>query len=256
MNSETRKKHERNIYDKQQNVDRPSWDSIWDQELYQLMFDSSYRKYFDQCANQFLLDKCVLILGASLKDVQMIRPYTSNIVALNISERELSSIRNGYPEIETIHADAETFEHSRCYDAIFCRAILHHLHPFETVITRFPSLLCSDGVLFVASEPGYYNPFAMFARKFAPTSEHTPGEKPFVFSQFNRILANHFHAICTHYFFLFSMIWPYLAKKFPALKGMFRVMLQANLFCEKIIVKLRIFNNLFWVIMGVYRKKS
>jgi hypothetical protein len=88
-----------------------------------------------------------------------------------------------------------------------------------------------------------------------PSQIHTPGERAFVFTKFDRLLRARFEVLEAKYYFLSSMIWPFLARRLPRARPLWRTLLTANLYAERGMRKLRVFNNLFWVIMGVYKNR-
>ena len=254
MDANQRKAFEKDIYDQKINQERPSYSSYWDQELFRLM----YAYEFDgdlQRINDRVHGKKTLVLGASLKDVEKVNEWTDDITALNISQLEIDTIKVTFPTIKSIVADAESLgDYGEKFEVIYCHSILHHLHPFAKVIETLSHLLSPGGFLFISCEPGLWNPFAVMARRFAPSSEHTPGEKPFVFSDYNRKLQKYFHVRFCNYYFVFSMLIPFLAKRAAFFKPPLKAMLPLILWLENMIRRMGFFNNFYWITMGLYQR--
>ena len=256
MDDATRKQHERRIYDRKENLDRPPFHSFWDQELYRRMFAYQHDCDLDRLGRRHLPGARVLVLGASPGDVSFVNRYTDRIVALNISRREIERIRQAFPDIEAVVADAEESLGDQRFDAVYCHSILHHLHPLASVLDRLHQALVPGGLLFVGAEPGLLNPPAALARKLAPSQSHTPGERPFIFSRFHRDMSRRFEMLETRYYFLTSMVWPFLARKQPWSRKLCGSLMTANLAVERALKAARIFDNLFWILVGAYRRRS
>jgi SAM-dependent methyltransferase len=256
MDERTRKQHEREIYDLVANLDRPAYNSYWDAELYARMFAYEFSRDLDRLGRVYLSSRNVLVIGATVANILAVGQFTDRITAINISEREIAPIREKYPKIETIIGDVESLEIDQRFDAIYCKSVLHHLHPIDQVIGRLQYCLGPGGILFIACEPGLLNPLAAAARAWMPSQSHTPGERPFVFSAFDRLLRARFASVEVKYYFLCSMIWPFLARRLPSARPLWRALLSANLLAEQGLRKLRIFNNLFWIMTGVYKSKQ
>ena len=256
MRDEERKRHERDIYDRRVNMERPQYHTYWDQALYQAMHAHEYDDEFERLGERYLSGRKVLILGAGRGDVELGLRFTENVHALNISARVVEELRRLFPDVHSVQGDAERLMVDERYDVVLCRAILHHLHPIENVIERIHGVLRPGGILFVVAEPGLLNPFAAFARRFAPSQQHTPGEKPFVFSKLNRILARHFEPEHVNYHFVLSMLLPYAARKLPMLRRLGAAMLRPTLQLEALLRRVPPARDLYWVITGVYRARE
>lgn len=110
--------------------------------------------------------------------------------------------------------------------------------------------------MLVAMEPGLYNPFAAFGRRFTPSQSHTPGERPLVFSRFRRLAQRHFEVVYENHHFLWSMLLPILARRAPALEPALGAMLGPSLSVERVLRRLPRAADLYWVMTGVYRLRS
>ncbi len=256
MDDGPRKQQEREIYNLAANLDRPAYSSYWDADLYATMHAYEFHRDINRLGRQYLNGRNVFVIGASVNDVSTVERFTNSISAINISEREVERLKREYPHVKSIVGDVETFETDERFDAIYCKSILHHLHPIEQVIKRLQSFLAPGGILFIACEPGLLNPLAAAARAWMPSQIHTPGERPFVFTRFDRLLRARFEVLEVKYYFLSSMIWPFLARRLPRARPFWHALLTVNLFAEQGMRKLRVFNNLFWVMTGVYRTKN
>ncbi len=256
MDDTVRKQHERRIYDHEENLDRPPLSSYWDQQLYRRMFAYQLDRDVDRMGRRYLGGAKVLVLGASHADVSFVNRYTDRMVALNISRRAIEEIRQAFPDIETRVADAEEALGDERFDAVYCHSILHHLHPLDAVLDRLHQALVPGGRLFVGAEPGLLNPPAALARRLAPSQSHTPGERPFVFTRFHRDLSRRFEPLERRCYFLTSMIWPFLARKQPWSRRLCGGLMTANLAVERALQAVRIFDDLFWILAGVYRRRD
>jgi SAM-dependent methyltransferase len=256
MDDATRKAHERRIYNLEENLDRPAYDDYWDRELYRRMLAYELDRDLDALARRFLADRRVLVLGAGLHDVALVRRYTEAVAAVNISEREVEEIAASFPEVDAFVGDAESLAPAEPYDAVYCHSVLHHLHPLEAVVDSIHGALVEGGTLLVGAEPGLLNPFAAAARALIPSQSHTPGERPFVYGAFHRALRPRFEIAEVSYYFLTSMVWPYLARRLPAARGLWSGLMSANLAVERGLRHLRLFNGLYWMIAGAYRRRD
>lgn len=254
--AEERKLAEKATYNRQANLHRPAYGSYWDRELYDRMFAGEYDADLKRLAQQFLPGKRVLILGAGISEVRLVREYTPRIDALNISEKAVTDLQQAFPEVHAFVADAESFRASDVYDVVYCHSVLHHLQPFEQVAENLASCLAPGGVLLVAAEPGLYNPFAALARRFAPSQSHTPGERPFHFSAYSRTLAKHFEPVFENHYFLAAMLLPFAARKVALLKPVFGAAISPLLTVERWLRSLPGARNLYWITCGVYRRRA
>lgn len=251
-----RKQLERRIYNRQENLERPAYGDYWDPELYRRMFGYELEPDVDRLGRRYLTGKEILVLGAGVSDVTNALRYSDQVTAINISEREIERLRGTFPRVEARVEDAEELGADRRYQAIYCHSILHHLHPFEEIVERLHAALRPAGVLFVASEPGLLNPLAAAARAWTPSREHTPGERPFIFSSYHAILKRHFEIVAARRYLLTSMLWPYLARRLPRSRGLWRGLLAANMRLERGLRAARLFDAFFWIVAGVYRRRE
>lgn len=250
----SRKQIERETYDRKRNLERPSFGSFWDPELWQAMHASRFDKDVFEMAKAHLAGRRTLILGAGPHEVEVVSKHTDNFVANNISEKALADLKERFGPIETMLADAEQLSTEETFDVVYCKSVLHHLHPIEDVVRNIARLLNPGGVLLVGMEPGLYNPFAALARTITPSQSHTPGERPFVFSRFNRVLQDAgFEELETHYYFLASMLLPFAARKVPALRPLCAKLLEPCLSVEDALQRIPGSTDLYWVVSGAYR---
>lgn len=254
MDEQIRKDLERATYNRTRNQERPAFGSFWSPRLYEAMMGSEFEPELERLAQQHLTGRKVLILGAGASEVQLAQRYTDRIWALNISEKAVLDVQRAYPSVHSFVADAERLDAiEERFDAVYCKSILHHLHPIEGVLASIARRLSPGGILFVAMEPGLYNPFAAFARRFTPSQSHTPGERPFVFSEFSRLSRARFDALYENHHFLCSLLLPALAKRAPVLEPVLQAALAPTLSVERGLRKLPFAANLYWVMTGVYR---
>jgi SAM-dependent methyltransferase len=150
---------------------------------------------------------------------------------------------------------AERLDLDERYDVVLCRSILHHLHPIEDVLSSIRRVLTAGGHLVIVAEPGLLNPFAAAARRFAPSQQHTPGEKAFVFSRLRKQLTRDYVVEVEHYHFIASMLWPYAVKKLPALRPLANALLQPSLQLEALLRMAPGVADLCWVMAGAYRAR-
>ena len=250
-----RKRAEREIYDRAQQTERPHYHQFWEPSVLRALEAREYEPEYVALAERFLSGRSVAILGASADDVAFVRRFTDRILAINISQRELDEIRAAHPATRCLLADIEEMRLDEPVEVAFCAAILHHLHPIEAVLDRIFGLLAPGGVLFIAREPSLLNPFAALARVISPSAEHTPGERPFVFSRLRSQLRRHGEPIEERVYFLFSMLLPYVANRLPATgRALLRRLLGPAVALESALRRARLFDDCFWILRGVYRK--
>ena len=251
--AEARKALERSIYNRTHNRERPEYSSFWNRGLYDAMMNVEFEPELERLGSEYLRGRRVLILGAGTSEVQLVQRFTDQIWALNISDKAVADLQRNFPHVHTFVADAEKLEgFDEKFDVIYCKSILHHLHPIEQVLSAIAKRLVPGGVLFVAMEPGLYNPFAAFGRKFSPSQSHTPGERPFVFSQFSRLVRRDFDVLYERQHFLWSMLLPLVAKKAPRLTPVLQGTLGASLWLERALRSLPYATDLYWVMTGIY----
>lgn len=257
MDAEERKALERAIYNRTLGTERPTYGSFWDKELYAAMLDAEMVRDIERLSEQYLRGRKVLILGAGRGEVQHVLRYTKDVWALNIAEQAVAEIAAAFPEVHSVVGDAEHPQSlGERFDVVYCKSILHHLHPIDRVLANLAEVLNPGGVLFVASEPGLYNPFAAFGRRFTPSASHTPGERPFVFSRFRKTAAERFEALYQNQYFLLSMLLPLLAKRAPWSKPVCKGLLSPSVRVESLLRRLPGAPDLYWMMLGVYRVRS
>jgi SAM-dependent methyltransferase len=255
MLDEERKRLERDIYNRQTNMERPQFASYWDADLYRRMHAFAYDRQVEDLGARFMTDRKVLVLGAGNSEAKFALRFSSDVHALNISERAVTELKKAVPEAHSFVGDAEKLDLSERYDVVLCKSILHHLHPIEDVLASIRRVLTTDGHLVIVAEPGLLNPFAAAARRFAPSQQHTPGEKAFVFSRLRKQLARDYVIEVEHYHFIASMLLPYAAKKVPALRPLANALLQPSLQLEALLRMAPGVDDLCWVMAGAYRAR-
>jgi SAM-dependent methyltransferase len=254
MQEQTRKDIERSTYERTRNRERPTYGSLWNRGLYQALMGLELEPELQQLCAAHLSGQKVLILGAGPGEVELVRRYTDRIVAINIAEKAVRDVEQRFPEVRAFVADAEKLETiDEVFDAVYCKSILHHLHPLDRVLGSIAQRLRPGGVLLVAMEPGLLNPFAALGRTLTPTQSHTPGEMPFVFSRFSRAARAHFQVVYERQHFVWSMLLPLLAKRVPALEPALRTGIGVSVALERQMRRLPLLRDLFWVMTGVYR---
>jgi 2-polyprenyl-3-methyl-5-hydroxy-6-metoxy-1,4-benzoquinol methylase len=252
-----RKDAEREIYDRTRTVDRPHWNELWEQSLLKRLEAEEYDPEHEAMGARYLAGRSVAILGAGAGDVEFVRRFTDRILAINISERELDEIRQASPTTRCLCADIEELQLDEQVDVVFCAAILHHLHPIERVLDRILALVRPGGTLFIAREPSLLNPFAALARVIAPSAEHTPGERPFIFSRLRRQLRGRAEPCEERVYFMFSMLLPYVAHRLPGPgRALLSALVRPSLALESALRRAHIFDDLFWIFRGVYKKPA
>jgi 2-polyprenyl-3-methyl-5-hydroxy-6-metoxy-1,4-benzoquinol methylase len=251
---DARKQAEREIYDRTRVVERPHWDEMWDQTLLGRLEGQEFDPDYEAMATRHLVGKSVAVLGAGAADVAFVRRFTDRILAINISERELDEVRRAVPGTRCLCADIEELKLDEPVDVAFCAAILHHLHPIDAMLDRILGMVRPGGLLFIAREPSLLNPLAAVARVIAPSAEHTPGERPFVFSQLRHKLRARTAPCEEKVYFIFSMLLPYLGRRLPAGRALLGGLVGPSLALESVLRRTRLFDNFFWILRGVYRK--
>jgi len=262
-----RKYQEKHIYDHLDESPRPNYYDLWDEELFAQLHQEYYWDRNLLC-QEYLEDREVLILGANARDVSQVALWTDerNIYAMNLSEIELNSIKNTYPDVRTFMGDAERiyeewewippFDSGLRIDVVYTSQIFHHLFPVEKPIYDIAKcLLNPGGVLLVTCEPSKWNLPAWMARWYTPSAQHTPGEKPLDFTRFRRLFRRDYETLYENYYFLWSHVFPYYARQFPWLRSLCRKGIKWSLPIERAIRRFGLFNNLYWVFMGAYRIK-
>jgi len=250
-----RKLDEKAVYDREVNLDRPIYNSYWDRDLYARMFRAEYDADLRRLAREHLPGKRVLILGAGAAEARLVGEHTPHVDALNISPKAIADLKAAFPDVNAFVADAETFRPAQPYEVIYCRSVLHHLQPFERVVESLAECLEPGGILFAAAEPGLMNPFAAFARRFAPSQSHTPGERPFRFSAFSRALGRRFEPLFENHYFLASMLLPFAGRKLAPAKPLLGPLLDLTLQVERRLKALPKARDLYWITCGVYRRR-
>jgi hypothetical protein len=86
MDDGRRKQYEREIYNLAANLDRPTYSSYWDTELYAAMLDYEFNGDINRLGRHYLSSRTVFVIGAAPGDVSMVRQFTDKISAINISE--------------------------------------------------------------------------------------------------------------------------------------------------------------------------
>ena len=257
LSNAARKKLEAKIYNDKNYKSRPAFGSFFDYDVFPKLMGEEYRPDIKKLLKKHLKNKKVLVLGASEKDVSIIWPYTKNIHAIDISERMISELKKTYPKVNAYVADAEKLETiNGKYDVVFCKSILHHLHPLSKIINDISSLLKKDGLIFIASEPGKYNPLAFTARHFMPSNDHTPGEEPYNYSEFEKVVEKKFKIIYKNYYFLFSMLLAFVPTKLPILKAFCLSLIKPIISIEKLVKKLPPSKHLYWLTVVVAKKST
>lgn len=259
MKAVKRKELEAKIYDHEYapSAGRPKFGSYFDQDLYYQMEHFEYLPTLHRWMKQYLSGKKVLIIGASRKDVELVLEYTKKVWAIDISKRMVKEINDKYPTVTAWVHDAEKLERiKQKFDVVFCKSILHHLHPFNRVVAGISKVLKPGGVLFVASEPGLYHPLAAIGRKFFPSLDHTPGERAFNFREYDRAINRWFVTQKQDYFVLFSLGLVVAPTRMRALKGICQQLLIPTLKLEGWLRQVPGLRHLYWMIAGVYRLRN
>jgi SAM-dependent methyltransferase len=246
-----RKQHERDIYNEVEDGGRGVWAALFDADLNARVW-AEFDADVEREAKQYIAGR-VLILGAGQDEVDVVRRHTQDFVALNISQRVIDELKAANPGISTVVADAEEYAPAELFDAVYCRSILHHLHPLDSIVENIATWLKPGGILFVAAEPGLYNPFAAFGRRFTPTIGHTPGERPLVFARFERMLGRNYEALYSRRYFFAAMLFPMLAKRIPASKRLCGAVLRPVMGLERLLVRFPWVSELCWFLFGIYR---
>lgn len=254
MDAVERKALERATYNRTVETDRPAYGSFWDGELYAAMLGAEMGRDLARLSEQHLRGRKVLILGAGRGEVRHVLGYTDQVWAQNLAEHAVLEIAAAFPDVHAVVGDAEHPQSlGQRFDVVYCKSILHHLHPIDRVLENLAEVLHPGGVLFVASEPSLYNPFAAFGRRFMPSSSHTPGERPFVFSQFRKAAAQRFEVLYDNQYFLLSMLLPLLAKRAPWSKPLCAALLAPSVGIERVLRRVPGAPDLYWMMQGVYR---
>jgi SAM-dependent methyltransferase len=255
MLDQERKQLERDIYNRQANMERPAFGSYWDADLYKQLHAFAYDREVEELGSRYLTGRKVLALGAGKDEARFALRFSSDVHALNISERAVEELKRKVPQARSFVGDAEHLDLVERYDVVLCRSILHHLHPIDDVLSSIRRVLTPGGHLVIMAEPGLLNPFAAAARRFAPSQQHTPGEKAFVFSQLRKQLTRDYEVEREHYHFIVSMLWPFAVKKLPALRPLANALLQPSLQLEALLRMAPGVADLCWVMAGAYRAR-
>ncbi|MFZ1137188.1 MAG: class I SAM-dependent methyltransferase [Candidatus Korobacteraceae bacterium] len=121
------------------------------------------------------------------------------VIGVDISEVSIAEAREKYGDLAEFHCcDAESLAmlDDSSVDAIFGRAILHHLH-FEASVSEVFRLLRPGGSAFFV-EPLYDNPASMVFRKLTPKAR-TADERPLSRAQLlyaDRLFSSSLHCYC------------------------------------------------------------
>jgi hypothetical protein len=92
MLDQERKRHEREIYNRQANMERPQFASYWDADLYRKMHEFAYDRQVEDLGVRFMTHRKVLALGAGNAEAKFALRFSSDVHALNISERAVSEL--------------------------------------------------------------------------------------------------------------------------------------------------------------------
>jgi len=150
---------------------------------------------------QSCLDATVLEYGCSDgRNAPMYRRFgAKRVIGVDISEVSIAEARSAYGDLAEFHScDAEKLAmlDDSSVDAIFGRAILHHLD-FVAAMNEISRLLRPGGSAFFV-EPLYDNPASILFRKLTPKAR-TSDERPLSAKQIayaNQLFASSRHCYC------------------------------------------------------------
>ena len=249
------KRKEIETYSRLECSEKPPYGYWWSRRLFKLLSDAE-RALVDIWANSYLKNKRCLILGCGGGgDLLSLNGLANEIVGIDISDKQIYKAAKIVKDAHLVVCDAEILPFRRnSFEAVFCKAILHHLPNLSKALVEIKYALKDNGILFIGGEPGILNLIAAIGRRFFPSRAHTPGERPFIFSVLRRqIKATGFAELRVAFFHLIS--------HGLALKIM-NILLGENVL-RKLILKLLLENslsrsflkNLYWVMIAVYRKR-
>jgi len=226
---------------------RPEWGEQWDAQAMDYLMELGPIKFFRNALQKYANGKC-LIVGCR-SEVELVGEFSNNITGVNISLRELLSLKRS--GIDLVLGDAERLPFKgNCFNSIICKSTLHHLTNTKRALQEFKRTLVHGGYI-ILYEPGLLNPVALFARKFFPTSIHVSSEKPFDPTVLRELLTRFFTVIEETYFFLLVHIFPILGKYIRLFRR--RKILQIINIIDSLLCKL-VFKRLSWIITYVLLK--
>lgn len=171
---------------------------------YSHVFDSPNTMRGERMLKEWLSEACAgaTVLEYGCSDGRNAPTYRQlgahRILGVDISEISIAKARERYGDWAEFHAcDAQKLSmlDDSSVDAIFGRAILHHLD-FEAAIQEIVRLLCPGGSAFFI-EPLYDNPASMIFRRLTPKAR-TADERPL--SQAQISYADGLFSSCRHYY--------------------------------------------------------
>jgi SAM-dependent methyltransferase len=139
------------------------------------------------------------------------------VVGFDLSLNSLRIARRLYSDerrIEIVQADADYLPFRQgAFDAILCKAFLHHMRDPYRVLTDLRRLTRKGGYL-IAVEPGLFNPLLALARRFLPSNLHTIGERPFIYSHLFEMLTQTGWQVSSARYYVFINTFFLLTSKF------------------------------------------
>jgi len=107
MLDQERKQLERDIYNRQANMERPLFGSYWDADLYKRLHAFAYDREVEELGARYMTNRKVLALGAGLSEAKFALRFSSDVHPLNISERAVDELKRRVPEANSFVGDAE-----------------------------------------------------------------------------------------------------------------------------------------------------
>jgi len=199
-------------YKRKDDSARPGWGKQWHKDSMDYLIELGPSSSVENILKK--IEKNLGLIVGIASELGNVRPFSNELIGINISVDELQRVKKNYKKIELVACDAENlpFKDS-IFGCIFCKSTLHHID-ISSGLAEFKRITDKKGHLILV-EPGSYNPIAAFGRKFFPTNIHVKSEKPFDPRLLRKTLVEYYGTIeVEHYFFLLTPILPILAKYF------------------------------------------
>ena len=200
--------------------------------------------------------KSILDLGgASGWFSEQLKNEDNRVISIDLNISRLKQCRKAEPILGNI-LYLPFKENS--FDAIFARAILHHVpEKLDKCLGEIKRTIKNEGLILI-EEPGYFNPIAYFARKFFPTTIHDPNEKPFDPKFLEKKISEYFEIKEIEYYCIFSYPMPHIIPRLPqSLRPLAREITKILYNIDKSLLKFKFFQKFcgYIYILGKMEKR-
>lgn len=198
---------------------RPQYGQQWNKQSMRYLLNIGVEGAVNRAFKKYLENKssCIIVGVGGGGDVARLSSYVDFILGVDLSKKRLleaKQLTKG-KNCDFVLCDAERMPFKESYfETLVCRATLHHLPHTDRSLQLMAMALKENGIV-ILHEPGLLNPVALIARRFFPTSIHTPGEKPFVPYTLKRTFKKSFKIIEFKTYYVFSNAIPVLGKFSP-----------------------------------------